>query len=1099
MYRMKRPEEKQGYLNKRGKPTAVDPKPSWRKRWFEIDLHSRQLKYFRHKNDNSAKGEIEIEAGLIRVLRPHEKTYRPLGFAISGPNCTREFFLQAMNQEDLDSWIKSLRDCVLYLEYIDGKHKEKDNPDPNFGGPYSPNEETEIKLNLRLPTVFDSVIKKRLSQWRSPGAIRGYTDHKLISETKSEVRDGKPETCCFAIRRGDLRPNPKTGRREKIDSKNAFIALEENWRCTDMDWRGHRLLCGTDTGELRTFDTAILSEDSIKAIPTGVRRNSDWGVKGEAKMKIADYGEWCHTPAVAQCALNPCKPETALCVSNTQFYLWDISRPTTSPLFSANGSSDALFACSWDSTGGSKFIIAGQSRSIKTLDARKLKNYNNSAVWKAADAHVGRVTDVAWSPLIGHWIASAGSDGNIKIWDLRYNDLPLFTFSSHLGEVTRIAWSYAHADFLVSGGIDRTIRLWNLRSPPHFNVHTHKTDKEVVGVGFSDHHPLKLHGVTASGQAIDLDITPEFMKPYVQHRFKNPNPVEKYQVRSPGSVSGGGSALEGLKGVRTVSHMPSSPPRLARQGSSKISVQNSSKSDWAISGVEIYLHLRDFKNAFKNISELANRYYENKLNQRAIALLKLASGSLFRNLNQNSGSGMKIPQFVRDVSYYIPSDGVRLNDAEEADFKLIQLLKTRIALRTLVQNKCWSKIIDIKDEIVKQLSENGDAFSAQTLDDMVGAILPENFLAGLNFAMVLGQKLREKGTFGKNFELVARRLFHPTIFHGGRVVVPHPMFAGDHDDDLTPGQVSKADLISESQTVLDASEIQGASQDVKAMEKKLERQFRNPAVVLPQLKLVNELHMALSRAFSKSDSKAGSDALYQPAEVVISVMEKYREDKENSAQQILPSMVHRLYINALIQRNKLDKVFIYATSLSHAIRGWRFSVMLDDLLRDDAYPKVKQFFDLALLRDRRRPWMCKRLVQACLMLLRILHTCEHLPKVFLHSAPKYMERFSVQLQSSLTEIFKNPKYDGSQTLEGVMEINRGRTNGQVNPKRDVFDLVAYLKQQVMKIREFGRGHQPLFPEKVKAFRDVLDRVENGVKDGTLGYSRKSIKDGTIPE
>mmetsp|Transcript_23546 Transcript_23546/g.41664 ORF Transcript_23546/g.41664 Transcript_23546/m.41664 type:complete len:356 (-) Transcript_23546:129-1196(-) len=282
-----------------------------------------------------------------------------------------------------------------------------------------------------------------------------------------------------------------------------------------------------------------------------------------------------------------------------------------------------------------------------------------------------------------------------------------------------------------------------------------------------------------------------------------------------------------------------------------------------------------------------------------------------------------------------------------------------------------------------------------------------------------------------------------------------------------------------------------SSQDVKAMERKLDRQFRNPILVVPQLKLVNEVHMALSRAFSKSSEPessegSGSSTLYQPAEVVVSVVEKYGEDKDAAWQQrILPSMVHRLYINALIQRNKFDKAFVYATKLSLAIKGWRFAQVLDNMLKDVAYPKLRNFFDLALIQDSRRPWECQRLVQASLMLLRILHSCEHLPVNLMGSAASYMERFTQHLKKSLVAIYTHPKYDGTQTLEGVMEINRSRAANKIDSKRDAMDLVEYLKQQVILIREHGRGHQPLFPDKVNAFREILDRIETGIKDGTL--------------
>eukprot|EP00466_Bigelowiella_natans_P007947 jgi/Bigna1/82426/fgenesh1_pg.92_\ len=629
-------------------------------------------------------------------------------------------------------------------------------------------------------------------------------------------------------------------------------------------------------------------------------------------------------------------------------------------------SSSGRFDCTPEISG--MFLLL----SLKILDGRKLNDLNKSARWKVADAHARRVTDVAWSPLVRWWIASAGADGDVKIWDLRSGGgEPVYTLSSHLSSINRIAWSRSHPEMLASAGVDRTLRLWNLRKPPRFLVHTQDDfATEVVGVDFSSTHPLKVHAVSMGGEAIELTMTDEFMTPFVQHRFKRPeekgesvaSPKEAKNAASPqlSPLSNFNPLVqwglgEGLQQPAPSSALSSTP---ALRGESKqigiTSYQQYIVTDEDLEKekkVEHYLYTRDLKKAFQTMSELANRYYENKMNQRAIDLLKLASGSLFfKVLQQVDVSDAKIARFVEDVSYYLPSDCVRLSKPNEEDFKLIQLLKTRIALRTLIQTKAWDKIIDIKDEIDKQLSENGDAFSAQTLDDMVprfsisrrigktqhpqaccqqytavfsdctpslaaspialrtrvATILPESYLAGLNFAMTLGTKLKEKGTFEKNFVLIAKRLFFPTIYHGGRVSSQgqgSEISGSAQASNSTMGVVAADDLQQQqagnsSSKMMESMEGENAhpSHDVKTMERKMERE-----------------------AFTRSD--AGSDSLYQPAEVVISVVEKFKEDKEIAPQNIYPSMVHRLYVNALIQRNKLDKVFVYATALSQAIRG----------------------------------------------------------------------------------------------------------------------------------------------------------------------------------
>jgi hypothetical protein len=54
-------------------------------------------------------------------------------------------------------------------------------------------------------------------------------------------------------------------------------------------------------------------------------------------------------------------------------------------------------------------VIGGASKVLKILDVRILaKDPQKCVVWKAEKAHADTIRDVAWSPLVSHWIASAG-------------------------------------------------------------------------------------------------------------------------------------------------------------------------------------------------------------------------------------------------------------------------------------------------------------------------------------------------------------------------------------------------------------------------------------------------------------------------------------------------------------------------------------------------------------------------------------------------------------------------------------------------------------------------------------------------------------------
>jgi WD40 repeat protein len=68
---------------------------------------------------------------------------------------------------------------------------------------------------------------------------------------------------------------------------------------------------------------------------------------------------------------------------------------------------------------------------------------------------------VAFSPdNEGRWIASAGDDSTVKVWDSRTGAL-VRTFRGHEGLVTSVAFT-ADGRRLVSGSRDRTVKVWDL-------------------------------------------------------------------------------------------------------------------------------------------------------------------------------------------------------------------------------------------------------------------------------------------------------------------------------------------------------------------------------------------------------------------------------------------------------------------------------------------------------------------------------------------------------------------------------------------------------------------------------------------------------------
>jgi hypothetical protein len=99
--------------------------------------------------------------------------------------------------------------------------------------------------------------------------------------------------------------------------------------------------------------------------------------------------------------------------------------------------------------------------------------------------HGSSVQTVAYSPVNPSIVASAGDNGEIKLWNLRNNTVT--TLGRHDDTVNSIAFS-PDGKLLVSGGDDHRLKLWNVTHKHHIVTRDHITDRtrsQVKAVTFS--------------------------------------------------------------------------------------------------------------------------------------------------------------------------------------------------------------------------------------------------------------------------------------------------------------------------------------------------------------------------------------------------------------------------------------------------------------------------------------------------------------------------------------------------------------------------------------------------------------------------------------
>ncbi|KAI8845510.1 WD40-repeat-containing domain protein [Chytridium lagenaria] len=160
-------------------------------------------------------------------------------------------------------------------------------------------------------------------------------------------------------------------------------------------------------------------------------------------------------------------PTKFLAVEEKALFIWDLEGNKV--VGKETISKDQLTSASWSPHPGSLLATGGVDRDLYVLDSRLIgMDTNKSAVWMQLKAHSGQnhpaITSVQFSPFVPYWLASAGEDSVVKIWDLRYLQVPMCRIDGHYRGIRSLSWSNTHANVISTGSDDNLWRAWAIDS-----------------------------------------------------------------------------------------------------------------------------------------------------------------------------------------------------------------------------------------------------------------------------------------------------------------------------------------------------------------------------------------------------------------------------------------------------------------------------------------------------------------------------------------------------------------------------------------------------------------------------------------------------------
>lgn len=389
---------------------------------------------------------------------------------------------------------------------------------------------------------------------------------------------------------------------------------------------------------------------------------------------------------------------------------------------------------------------------------------------------------------------------------------------------------------------------------------------------------------------VDTTQSPRFTSPLVSVDFSHKNALQYYGLSTSGEIA-------------SMSMKPDLLESLCQHRQFEGSADPALLKPYA--KIESALYRRDLASAYDLISSTSSQFWDQGNHDLVAQLLKLANAGLFHGATDEVPP-KSFPKLVQDVSYYIPPNSLRASEPSVNSSQDIQLFKLRIALMRLLDAGKYEDIFALESEIINQVERSTRrsdiAFDSATMQRILTGLLSYDYLRAVNSAYRLAEVYMKLNKFS-DFVGLARILFYPTIYHCTDSL-------WTKEQELNPQTQAQESQLAQKAIVI------------------LDRDLRNPKVVLAELELLYEV-------IDKSQQGLPSSAA-----PLISLLEPHRK--------VLPQVLHRLFFHSLLAAKHYDKFFIFASQLAYSLNGYHFSYVLNQMMDDVGYPKLKRYFPILI-------------------------------------------------------------------------------------------------------------------------------------------------------